>query len=482
MRYYSNISKTMTLQVAVDLDDTTLNVDDASGLPTNYPYNVAIDRNTSSVEIVAVTNRIGNALTVTRGQQDTAAQNHAVGAKVEHVWTALDGSEAQNHFVATTDTHGVGAGEIVGTTLVQTLTGKTMDGALNTFSNIPAGALGALNNMSIGQALANFATLTLGRNGAATAPVLDTQYVRINSAGRLDVANEPTTNIVQRWYASNFTTILATMDSTGRLSSIGLTTTGSIVATGQSVTCGAITAQAIGCTTVTASGLITMNGGGSVPLSKTLTVAGVLAITGGLTLSSTASATVDGNVTFSATSGVTFNNGFATAGSTSALFNGQITVVQNATFSGPTALNSSITRDGSTARLGVTTGSYAIAANQATVGAAGSVTQFTGSSQNITVPAGRTAVLKVWFQVAVSGGTAGGATNTIVPRIDGSAIGSQQYALNTAQASPLPVSGMVLTTLTAGTYALDLAYVNNSGTGTLTYLSGLVKYYFELSW
>lgn len=126
----------MTLTVAVNTTDTTFAVSDASGLPLSFPYNIAIDAETSSVEIVSVTAAASNNLTVVRGQQDTSAKVHSVGAALFHAWTALDGTDAQSHYAATSGVHGV-TGVVVGTTDTQTLTGKTISGLTNTLTNIP---------------------------------------------------------------------------------------------------------------------------------------------------------------------------------------------------------------------------------------------------------------------------------------------------------------------------------------------------------
>lgn len=139
---YSNVSKPMTLTTGVGVSDTTIVVNDATGLPITFPYRLAIGLNTSSIEIVYVTAGTGNNLTVQRGREDTAAQSHSTGATVDHVATAADFQDAAAHIDATTNVHGVGASSaVVGTQTAQTLTNKTMSGAANTFSAIPGSAI-----------------------------------------------------------------------------------------------------------------------------------------------------------------------------------------------------------------------------------------------------------------------------------------------------------------------------------------------------
>jgi len=75
------------------------------------------------------------------------------------------------HSGLTTGIHGVGAGAVVGTTLTQTLTNKTMDGTLNTFQNIPQSAVTGLSgqysplNLTITSRTSNY---TLQLTDAAT--------------------------------------------------------------------------------------------------------------------------------------------------------------------------------------------------------------------------------------------------------------------------------------------------------------------------
>lgn len=140
-RKYSNASRPTTLTVACNTTDTVITVNDVTGLPSSYPYALAADYEATNVEIMLVTAATGKVLTVTRGQEDTAAQAHSVGAVVVHAATALDFTTAATHVEATQDVHGIGAGNsVVGTGTAQTLTNKTISGVTLTATGAVKGS------------------------------------------------------------------------------------------------------------------------------------------------------------------------------------------------------------------------------------------------------------------------------------------------------------------------------------------------------
>ena len=81
--------------------------------------------------------------------------------------TEFTGTAITNHSGLSSGVHGVGSGNIVGTTLTQTLTNKTIDGGLNTLQNIPVSAITNLAssyaplNLSFNQSTISY-TLELG--------------------------------------------------------------------------------------------------------------------------------------------------------------------------------------------------------------------------------------------------------------------------------------------------------------------------------
>jgi hypothetical protein len=120
----------MELQSSISDTTTTISVDSTTGLPGTTPFTLVIDPG-STEEIVTVTGVSGTNLTVTRGQDGSAAQAHASGAVVRHMATARDFREPQEH-MGNTVAHGT-TGAVVGTTDTQALTHKDLTSSTNTF-------------------------------------------------------------------------------------------------------------------------------------------------------------------------------------------------------------------------------------------------------------------------------------------------------------------------------------------------------------
>lgn len=126
-RYYSSTAGAMALTGGVDSANTSITVDTVAGLPPTAPFTLVLDRDTASEEIVTVTAAAGTTLTVTRGEDGTAAVAHTTGAAVRHMVTARDLREPQQHMDAAVNVHGVGpSSSVVGTGTEQTLTNKTL--------------------------------------------------------------------------------------------------------------------------------------------------------------------------------------------------------------------------------------------------------------------------------------------------------------------------------------------------------------------
>jgi hypothetical protein len=138
-RFFVNTAEETTLSGNIGSGDLTFTVAGTSGWPVSYPFNLVIDFEAVGAELVAVSNVSGTTVTCTRGQDNTTATSHSSGARVVHGPSARDFNEANLHIQATTDAHGLSGGaSFVGTSTTQTLTNKTISGASNTLTNIPA--------------------------------------------------------------------------------------------------------------------------------------------------------------------------------------------------------------------------------------------------------------------------------------------------------------------------------------------------------
>lgn len=130
---YSNTSIQTSLASGISSSSTVVALVSTAGLPASYPYTLLLDYGQANIEVVTVTGPSGANLTVTRGEDGTAAQAHNPGAIVVHGVAARDVKQPQDHMAASTGVHGA-TGAVVGTTDVQTLSGKTINGASNTLT------------------------------------------------------------------------------------------------------------------------------------------------------------------------------------------------------------------------------------------------------------------------------------------------------------------------------------------------------------
>lgn len=164
-RYYSAIAQDTTLTSSITSTATTMAVGATAGFPSNYPYVMAVDYNTASEELVLVTNAAGLTLTITRGYNGTTAVAHTTGAVVRHVIAAQDLTDAQNHYAATSGTHGV-TGAIVGTTDTQTLTNKDLSSGTNT---LPASVVTTTGTQTLTNKTIDYNTNTITNLPQSTA-------------------------------------------------------------------------------------------------------------------------------------------------------------------------------------------------------------------------------------------------------------------------------------------------------------------------
>lgn len=100
---------TITTPSTIDISLTTGWPDGSVG-----PFFIVIDRGTANEEKILVQARTGTTLTIAqRGADDTPAADHSVGAVVEHVFTAVEADELNDHVVSATNVHGLAGGDPV---------------------------------------------------------------------------------------------------------------------------------------------------------------------------------------------------------------------------------------------------------------------------------------------------------------------------------------------------------------------------------
>ena len=160
-RYFSSTAVETSLQSAIPAQspgqsNTSFIVVSISGFPSNFPYTLIVDPDTSKEEVVTVTAGSSTTLTVTRGGDGTAAVAHSAGAVIRHGVSGRDFRESQTHIAARgwdldesiltlanqTHVHGiaVGDGAVVGTTKAQTITNKVYSSGTFTGSFTASGA------------------------------------------------------------------------------------------------------------------------------------------------------------------------------------------------------------------------------------------------------------------------------------------------------------------------------------------------------
>jgi hypothetical protein len=146
-RYYSSTAVETALGSSIPAQsqgqaNTSFIVGSISGFPTDYPYTLIVDPDTSKEEVVTVYAGSGTTLSVYRGSDNTQAVAHSAGAVVRHGVSGRDFRESENHIAARgydidqtiliaanqTHVHGIATGDgvIVGTLKAQTLTQKTL--------------------------------------------------------------------------------------------------------------------------------------------------------------------------------------------------------------------------------------------------------------------------------------------------------------------------------------------------------------------
>lgn len=138
VRFYSSVATEKTLVGTITSGQLTLDVNNTVGLPSLFPYTLALDYEAVNEELVNVVSAAGNTLTVdARGVDGTSASSHTNGARVRHVTSARDFADSRNHENSANGVHGLDVSEdLVGTNKIQTLSNKTVVDLQGTLKNV----------------------------------------------------------------------------------------------------------------------------------------------------------------------------------------------------------------------------------------------------------------------------------------------------------------------------------------------------------
>lgn len=151
---YTNTASRAALDSPLNSSSATFGVTGFTGYPS-VPFYVLLDRDTSSAELVEVTNVAGSTLTANRGAGGTASTSHSAGGTVEHVIPAAVPQSVEQHVEATSNIHGV-TGALIGADSTGTLANKTFRGAhthvySDTLPDSPAGGFVVSADNSLGR-------------------------------------------------------------------------------------------------------------------------------------------------------------------------------------------------------------------------------------------------------------------------------------------------------------------------------------------
>jgi hypothetical protein len=134
LREYAGAAKSTTLVGDITAGSAVITVADATGYPTGAtgPFAIAMALGDAEEEKILILNRSGNTLNVhTRGYDGTSASAHSSGTTVDHVLTAIDVREANEHVNDSTgDPHPQYLTEAEGNAAYVAKAGDTMTGLL----------------------------------------------------------------------------------------------------------------------------------------------------------------------------------------------------------------------------------------------------------------------------------------------------------------------------------------------------------------
>jgi hypothetical protein len=250
-RKYSSRSQQTTLSTGITSSDATATVVSGANLlasvnfSTAGTFTVVIDPDTALEEIVDVTDRSGNTLTITRGVENGGTGvAHSAGAVVRHMVTGRDLQEANNHIDGTLAQHAAttsaelrgvisdetGTGSLVfatSPTLVTPILGTPTSGTLTNTTGLPI----STGVSGLGTGVATFLATPSSANLAAA--LTDETGSGANVFGTSPTISSPTitgTGAIAGTFTGNLTG-----NVTGTASAATLAATATALATGRTI-------------------------------------------------------------------------------------------------------------------------------------------------------------------------------------------------------------------------------------------------------
>jgi hypothetical protein len=199
--------------------------------PTAYPsgvigqFELVVNKGGTTEEKILCDTRAASQVNINaagRGYDGTLPQTHSAGESVQVCWTAVSADRDNWHNSSAVNVHGVN--QVVGTSETQTLTGKSMSGANNTFSQIPTTAITGLSPGLLA-AVSNGTRYTIGNTFAAvdtsqmtvqfTAPPSGRVLVRVS--GVISTSSGFVVTAAVRYYTHNTTNLAPGVRSSASL-------------------------------------------------------------------------------------------------------------------------------------------------------------------------------------------------------------------------------------------------------------------------
>ena len=409
---------------------TSVAVVSISGFPSTFPYTLIIDPDGSKEEVVTVTGGTSTSLTMTRGQDNTAAVSHAAASSVRHGVSGRDFKEEQTHQAARgydndtailasaglTHIHGLAAndGNVVGSLQAVTLTRKTL-------------TTPTINGATLTGTVSSTASIVV--SGAGTITGLSSAGMVSSSAAPKDyvdsILGSATAASTSATSAATSATSAATSASSAAASATASASSASAAATSASSALTSQTAAATSATSAAASATAAATSAASAATSATASAS-----------SASAAATSASSAATSATSA-------ATSATTAAAWATQlVTAVSGTDYSAKYNANLAATSASSAATSAT---SSAASASAAAASASAAATSATSASASATAAATSATSAATSASSALTSQTAAATSATSAATSASSALTSQTAAATSATSAATSASSAATT-------------------------------------